>query len=201
MRRLARWITVLGLLLGAAPAAATTKTWVGGSSSYNTAGNWSPSGVPGTSDDVILTSANNTAMLIDTDVAVPSFTVQASHTAAITQSGTRNMDITGDFTVTGNSNFTAPAGRLAIGGKFNKTGSGTFTYNSGRVILRSGSNQTHAFASAAFYNFIVNDGLIGYYKLDETGTLGTIADQSGFNFNLTARNSPTASTNVASTLF
>src|SRR4051794_8088770 len=157
MRRLARWITVLGLLLGAAPAAATTKTWVGGSSSYNTAGNWSPSGVPGTSDDVILTSTNNTAMLIDTDVAVTSFTVQASHTAAITQSGTRNMDIVGDFPVTGNSNFTAPAGRLSIGGKFNKTGTGTFTANGGTVLLRSSSDQTHAFGSnPAFNNLTIN---------------------------------------------
>src|SRR3954451_17476228 len=110
MHRVVRGIAVVGVLLAAGAAAATTKTWVGGSSSYNTAGNWSPSGVPGTSDDVILTSTNNTAMSIDTDVAVTSFTVQASHTASITQSGTRNMDITGDFTVTGNSNFTAPGG-------------------------------------------------------------------------------------------
>jgi hypothetical protein len=201
MHRVVRGIAFVGVLLAAGSASAATKTWVGGSSSYNTAGNWSPSGVPGTSDDVILTMTNNTAMLVDADVAVASFTVQTGHTAAITQSGTRNMDMTGDFTITGNSNITAPAGRLSIGGKFSKTGSGTFTHNSGTVLLRSTSNQTHDFASAAFSNLVINDGLLAYWKFDEGGTFATASDSSGYGWTLTGVNTPSANATGIATLF
>jgi hypothetical protein len=68
---------VAAALLGEASAAsAATKTWLGtqaGTLWCNT-NNWSPSGLPGTSDDVVLTSGNNTAMIVDQDVAIASFT-------------------------------------------------------------------------------------------------------------------------------
>ena len=41
-------------LFGSSNAFAATKTWTGGNSTWETAGNWSPSGVPGAGDDVVI---------------------------------------------------------------------------------------------------------------------------------------------------
>lgn len=44
-----------------------TKTWVGTTSSWNTAGNWSPSGVPANGDDVIMNNAANCSVDVATN--------------------------------------------------------------------------------------------------------------------------------------
>jgi hypothetical protein len=125
-------------------------------------------------------------------------------TGAFTQSnGTftgnaTNVTMAGDFNLS-NGTFTAPA-VLAVGGKFNKTG-GTFTQGTRQLILASASSQVHAFGTQTFYNLTINDGMLGYWKLDETGTLATITDYSGYGNHLTARNTPVANTSTPSTIF
>ena len=65
---------LVGILLGIASrsAHAVTKTWDGSSStSWNVAANWSPSGVPGSSDDVLLLdSPYNVALVMDLTTSV-----------------------------------------------------------------------------------------------------------------------------------
>jgi hypothetical protein len=68
------------------------------------------------------------------------------------------------------------------------------------VLLRSTSDQTHAFASAAFNNLVINDGLLGYWKFDEA-SYGNAADSSGFGFHMTSVNTPTSNSTGVSTTF
>src|SRR5438128_1694904 len=63
VRRLSRLLALLGVLaLAAGPAKAVcSTTWIGGvDSNFGTTGNWSPSGVPGSGDDVCITATTTT---------------------------------------------------------------------------------------------------------------------------------------------
>src|SRR5882724_6430297 len=86
-------------------AAGTSRTWTGASSTdWNTAGNWAPSGTPGTSDSLTLTNGNSRYPVISTGTANGS-------TVAMGASGTgaaANISITG--------------GTLAIGGNITLSG-------------------------------------------------------------------------------
>ena len=56
---------VLGFSTGAFGA---TKNWIGGVSNWNASGNWSPSGVPGTGDSVVINTPGD-AVTIDVNIA------------------------------------------------------------------------------------------------------------------------------------
>jgi hypothetical protein len=213
---------------GSSEAWATTKTFIAGGADNNwsTPASWSPSGVPGSGDTALFNNnvdGNMWGVDIDTDVNVAAITINANFTnsiraldstahviyvsGAITQAGgtiagtsAQTFIVGGDLALSGGT-LTAPK-VLAVGGKFNKTG-GTFTQGTNTVLLTSTSDQTHALASQTFYNLAINDGLIGYWRMDETGTLGTISDYSGYGFNLSVNSGtpPTASASHASTLF
>ena len=159
-----------------------TKNWVGGQpgSFFSNQNNWSGGVLPGAGDIVILSSSNNAAMVIDQDTTLAGFSVRAGYTANITQSGTHNMIVSGDLELfAASGTFTAPAGRLQIGGKFNKTGTMTFAHNGGTVLLRPTASLTDTFGGAVFNTLMVNDGLVGYWKLDEATAGSTVVDASG----------------------
>ncbi|MES1165853.1 MAG: LamG domain-containing protein, partial [Verrucomicrobiota bacterium] len=69
-----------------------------------------------------------------------------------------------------------------------------FNHNSGEVMLTSTSNQTFATNGATFNDLTINDGLIGYWKLDESSS--PAIDYSGYGNNLSWQNSATSSTTV-----
>ena len=108
---------------------------------------------------------------------------------AIADSGTK-VTVNGDFSQSAGT-FTSTSGLLKIGGAFNKTG-GTFTHNSGRVMLSSTTSQTFASNGATFYDLTINDGLVGYWKLDD-GSGAAARDSSGYGLDL-ASNAATWST-------
>ncbi|HEY4188695.1 MAG TPA: LamG-like jellyroll fold domain-containing protein [Polyangia bacterium] len=177
----------------------TAGLWVGAQTghAYSNTANWSNGALPTATDTIVLNSTGNNAMVIDQDVTAAGFNVQSGYTNSITQSGTRNITLTGDLTVAAASGtFTAPAGNLRIGGAFNKTGAMTFTHNNGQVILESTSDQTFATNGATFNDLTINDGLIGYWKLDET-SIGTSADSSGYGSSLTAYNTAKVAADAA----
>jgi len=176
----------------------TTGTWLGTQTSkvWSNTANWANSTLPGASDTVVLNSTNNNNMIIDVDTTVAGFTVSSGYTGSITQSGTRNLTITGDLTLAATSGtFTAPAGLMNIGGSFLKTGAISFAANGGTVLMTSTGAESFTSGGATFNNLYFNDGLIGYWKMDET-TIGTAADYSGYFNSLTAQNTPTSSTSV-----
>jgi len=195
------WVGFMNTFKGTAggTGGGTAGLWVGSQTGHlwsNTA-NWSNGALPASTDTVVLNSTGNNAMVIDTTASVAGFNVQSGYTNSITQSGSNNMFITGDLTLAAASGtFTAPSGLMTIGGTFNNTSGMTFAANGGSIMMTGTSAKTFASNGVTFNNLFFNDGLIGYWKLDET-TIGTAADASG-NFNsLTAYNSPTASTSLA----
>ncbi len=113
-------------------------------------------------------------------------TVQMGGTISLTggtfTAPTGTVQIGGGLSLSGGT-FTASSGTVQIGGAFTRT-SGTFTASTGTVILNATGPVTHSFGSRTFNKLIVNDGLVGYWNLDENG--GTaLADRSGYNNNLT----------------
>ena len=70
--------------------------------------------------------------------------------------------------------------RIEVGGKWNKTG-GTFTPGTGTVLFNStATDETITSDGAAFNDVFLNDGLVGYWKLDEMDISGTVVDSSGY---------------------
>jgi hypothetical protein len=118
-------------------------------------------------------------------------------------SGTINCS-TGTFTIGGNlsvtgGTFTGSSGTLVIAGSASPLSSGSFrssstvtqiggafsnagatiTIPNGYVLFNSKTSQTHTFGGATFRKIIINDGMVGYWNLDEnTGT--TQNDNSGY---------------------
>ncbi len=196
---------VAGLVLGAwlvagGRAEAATCTWqTGSAANFNAStANWSCGAIPGSADDVVFSSSGTGTCSLAANTTVNSVTMNTG-AGTFNQSSSQlitNANLTinagtftgstasskivvgGDFVQTGGS-FTATIYRMEIWGAFNKTG-GTFTHNSGEVLLRSTSSKTFASNGATFYNLVVNDGLVGYWKLDETS--GTSANNSSGYF-------------------
>src|SRR6185436_1071085 len=210
MCRIAMGVAAAGLVLWAESAAASVRTWDGGGSGNNwsTAGNWSSDTAPVAGDSVVFDGTSTKNCTMDTDVDLGNFSVNAGYTGTISKSGTRRITL--GYGSNGGGVFTLAQGTFQapdyfIINRFNKsTGSGTstFTHNSGSVILFDASNdRTDTFNNAAFYDLVISDGLIGYWKFDETSVGATVGDFSGFGRNLTIVNSATVDTSTASTLF
>ncbi len=91
----------------------------------------------------------------------------------------------------------APSNTLYVN-TFTESG-GAFTHNSGTVMFNTEANQTLT-ASSTFNNVTFNDGLVGWWNLDETaGT--SAADSSGYGHTGTHTNTPTISTDVPTVNF
>ena len=104
---------------------ATARTWTGLSGTdlnWSTAGNWSPSGAPGTADTLTFNNTcTNCNSTIDTTVTVASLTLAATYTGTLTESA--GITVSGAFSETGGT-FTASS--FTVGGSFTFSG-GTLT--------------------------------------------------------------------------
>ncbi|MBI1833213.1 MAG: hypothetical protein HYR90_00080 [Candidatus Andersenbacteria bacterium] len=89
-----------------------------------------------------------------------------------------DIDINGTLTLSSNT--------AKVSGSWDATG-GSFT-SSGNVVFTSPSDETIISDGDAFNNVYINDGLIGYWKMD-AGTGTTVVDSSGYGFNGTLTNS------------
>lgn len=84
------------------------KTWTGASSTaWNTASNWSPSGVPSASDNVIIASAANQPQIMGTTGVCNAMVINSGATLTITATTTTNASLTatGSVTVNGSLNL------------------------------------------------------------------------------------------------
>ncbi len=200
---LARWISIgsFFFLLTAAPYAyATTFTWDGGGSddNWNTAANWNPTGIPGSSGSVVFNGTSADNALINVNVRIHSLTITSAYTGTITQSGAMVVGtgswiqgggtfqggsapilIFGSLTLSGGT-LGSTSGILTLSGSLQKTG-GTFTHRSGTVAMASPSNRTLS-GSLAFHRLDIEStketGLLAYWKFDE-GSGATVSDFSG----------------------
>ncbi|HEY0870631.1 MAG TPA: hypothetical protein VGD55_09560, partial [Acidothermaceae bacterium] len=169
-------------------AAAVTSTWNGGDGNWSNAANWS-AGIPGPTDTASFSNStlpcnigssgaiavSVAAIAISKGVTInlnsgSSLTVSGTWTqsAGIFNGGTGAIQITGDLALSGGT-FNSTSGLLKIAGAFNKMG-GTFSGGTGRVMLASTTSQALTITgTTTFNNLYINDGLIGYWKLDDSG--------------------------------
>ena len=124
------------LALGASSTSfAAPKYWVasGGAKNWSTPTNWSPVGVPGITDDVILSNTmSNNDVLIDLNVDIASLTVQNGYAKDIGPTGSQTIRIRGDVNYAGAAGFSLTASVAQI--------DGNLTVNSGE--LRAGAGTT-----------------------------------------------------------
>ncbi|MBI1223349.1 MAG: hypothetical protein GC180_12150 [Bacteroidetes bacterium] len=121
----------LALLLFESSTQATDKTWIGGTSGWNTSSNWSPGGVPNLNNDSIIIGSGN-----------PSFNgnMTLGSNASITINTGGTLDVSGKITING-------TGQLILnGGTLNHTGSQfSFPYSSiANVVIYDGVFNTDA---------------------------------------------------------
>ncbi|HEV2334678.1 MAG TPA: hypothetical protein VGS13_04220 [Stellaceae bacterium] len=170
-----------------------TKTWKGPSGStatpksgnWSKSSNWSPSGVPGTTDDVFLDGSSTYTLTLNVSATVNSLTVNDSNaTLAI---GTSTL------TVTGASGINDQSGHITIaGGKINAAGlavaSATSSLSGWGTVAASLSGSGTVTASggtldltgtvASGVNLAIATGSASDLKIDGAATAGAIALRS-----------------------
>jgi hypothetical protein len=204
-------LAVIGFFFaaGATTSHAATKTWTngGGTGNWNNNANWSPSGVPGSGDDVVFNSSSVASCTLDVAPNVQGFTISSGYTGTITEtagqtvtvgtdgfsetggtftgsSGGDAIQINGNFSVTGGT-FTSTNGVLSLAGATNTFSSG-FVHNSGHVIF-SGVSTTIS-GSSTFYEvefgaYYAHPAGIDYLFTIATGTVFTVNNTTLFDGN------------------
>ncbi|MCK5083210.1 MAG: DUF2341 domain-containing protein, partial [Candidatus Omnitrophica bacterium] len=114
------------------------------------------------------------------------------------------IDINGDVTVYGHASniIDADTSSWTVSGNWDNQG-GTFTADSGTVMLNAASgSKTLTPGGSAFNNLRLNDGLVGYWKLDETeanscaGGVNDACDASGYGNDGTWNGNPAAGSDI-----
>ncbi|MBZ0167762.1 MAG: LamG domain-containing protein, partial [Candidatus Omnitrophica bacterium] len=103
----------------------------------------------------------------------------------------------GDLSISSGT-YTASTDVTEIDGSFEQTG-GTFTNSSATVMFTGTAVETiDTTGGAVFNDLIINDGLIGYWKLDEA--VSPSLDVSGFDNSAVWMSNPTFSADVSGTI-
>ncbi len=181
--------------LGSAPA---NFTWIG-SGNWSNPFNWMGGVVPGSGASVVFSTYSVQNCTIDTNVNVASITINSGYTGTITSLNTSTSAVAltsnfnqsggtfnlsgGTLTVIGNmtdsgGTFNAGSGEIIVNGTLNTAG-GTLNANTSAVILASTNSVTFMPGGQTYNNLTINDGLVGYWKFNETSA-GTFADSSGY---------------------
>lgn len=150
--RILFWIAVLVVIINAGKANATTNTWLGLSTSWNTTTNWSQSHVPTSSEDVVITLAGilNNPTISTTAGACKTLTISGL-TTTLTLNGV-GLTVSGAISISTNTTL-AGTGTLS-GTSTLAINSVAFTVNtpvsvSGAATLSSGSTLTTTAAVSA----------------------------------------------------
>lgn len=148
---------------------AVTKTYIGTNGSWNTAGNWSPSGVPTAADEVIIPT-QRTVNITGTTII---------YAYSVTISGTLNMgdnsrlDVTTDFTVNTGGSFNMPTASglatLVVYGNYINNGASDFWKSTVIIVGNLISPSTSTIQNNG--NVVVGGNIIGVF--DTTGGNGT----------------------------
>lgn len=165
---------------------AATKTWTGAvSTDWNTAGNWSASGVPGAADDVIIPttpSGGRMPVITSGTISAKSVTIQAG--ASLTQSGGTltisgaNIDISGNFSLSAGTWLCANPITVSSTGTINISGTGIIhmasaigTAPTDHFIIDAGGVMNLSGGSLETRDFTTNAGSPGGALVQTGGTL------------------------------
>lgn len=176
----------MALLTAFSPLVAqTTYTWIGGDSTWNEPANWSPNGVPGTGDNVIIGSGT---VKLTTNVQVKDLVLAAG---AIT--GSANLSIAGQMNwisgeLSGSGATTInPGAELAISGSDHKNLIKRTLFNQGTVTWAGGGelklrNHAHIENESGALFEIENNVRMDYVLADSGGSFtnaGTLTKSAG----------------------
>jgi hypothetical protein len=134
---------------------ATLRYWIGsGSTSWKTTTNWSPSGLPTTTDTVYFDSGGGNCTL-DTNTSVKRFEIKSTYSSTFSQ-GSYSLTVASGGVSLAAGTFTGGTGTITItnGGNFSNTGC-SFTSTSGTFDIQSGD-----FLLTSSGAFIHNSGLV-----------------------------------------
>jgi G8 domain-containing protein len=122
-------LAALALLLAATPTAAAVKTSNAGARNWGTNGSWTPAGVPGGGDDVII--PNGSTVTLNANATVNSLTINLGGTLLIGNNATaRTLSVNGNASNAGTLRYnTSAAHTVSVGGTL--TNSGTLTVLAG----------------------------------------------------------------------
>jgi hypothetical protein len=157
-------------------------TWnASGPSSWSTAANWTGGVVPGPNNTAVFNDVSVQPCTVDISTTVANLSIESGYSGTINLN-TSTLTVTGNFTG-GAGTFDNGSGELIVGGTFNGSG-GTFTGNTGTVVLVSTNSVNIAPPSAGGFNNLAfggpsANGLVGYWKLDDKNSTGTVVDYSG----------------------
>lgn len=131
---------------------------------------------PAGSTSLILGTGASQTITVSSNLAVGDGTNTGGATAATNNAA---LAVTGNVTINANSTLTASnSAALTVTG--NWTNNGTFAPGSGKVTLNgTATNATITAGTGGFNNLDINNGLVGYWKLDEGTGTSTTADASG----------------------
>ena len=144
-------------------------TLAAGNTTPQVGGSWMNYGgifTTGTSGGVTFNGSGTTNEIRAVDQDFNDVTISGTGTWRIYDTITTTVG--GDFVQT-NGTFVSSSGTLEVKGAFNRSG-GTFTHGSGTVLLSSPTSQTFTSGGAVFYNLTINDGLVGYWKMDDASS-------------------------------
>ena len=175
-------IFILTILLNSWHSYSANRYWVGNNSNknWNVTANWSATSggsggasVPGVTDSVYFDNGGPGQVILDVNISIARFTMQASYTDTIKQNGktitttsigmqlnggtflgnTGNISVSGNFTLAG-TNFISTSSTLTISREYSFT-SGNFVHNNGTV----------RFSGAATTNTRTISGSTDFYDL------------------------------------
>jgi hypothetical protein len=90
------------------------------------------------------------------------------------------LKVTRNLTLTGTS-FKASNTVTRIGGSFTHSAATTYNDNNGNLLFNATTNQSHTFGGATFKRATFNDGMVGYWNLDDnTFNNNAPVDNSGY---------------------
>lgn len=178
-------VAAAGVLCAAArDAHAIARLWTGATNSnWSNAANWLPPGTPGPTDDVTITGGSAT-INIDAAADVNSVTVNGACTRTIrAYPATTPIRVRGNLTLaatSGGGTFRLGTGTTQIGGQLTRSnGNLTLDTNGGVIIFNAAAGSlTHTLSGATVDTVIFNDGLVGYWTLEEAAS--PFADSSGY---------------------
>jgi len=172
-------LLVIGLFLGSPDAAnAVTKTSTG-TGNWNTAGTWTPSGAPGSGDDVVI-ATGHVISYDTTGVTVLSLTLNGTGTLNFNNNANDALTITGSMTNGGTVAAVSASGTrvhtLNVGGDFSNNG--TFTSVGGDDVLNVVFNGTAA-------QSIGGSATTTFNSITISNTAATVSGNVNFNVGAT----------------
>lgn len=173
----------------------TSATWTAGAntSDYQTAANWNTGAIP---DPYTLVTIPSAAYMPKTSAATTSF-------AGLTINATSTFDANGSVMVMNDSGTFTNYGTLIIHGTERMFMTNDASHG---AVMMAATTSTYTNFGYTFYDYIVNDGLLGYWQFDATST-GFATDTSGYQLHGTpigsdgSNNLPQPNASVPTTTF